>query len=376
MALPKLLVGITGSIAATKTIELINLLSNKYEINIICTQEGLKYIDNDSYKKYKIYDSWDNDTYKSPHIELSRWAEEFIIYPATANTIAKISNGIADDLLSTTVLMYKGRVKIFPAMHEEMFLDTHIQNSLSNLLSNHDVYGPRYGALDIGDEGLGRMLEPSEAAETILDTDKNRVFVISGPTREQIDDIRFITNASSGIQGYSLAIEASARGYKTTLVSSIMYKNITNIDQHNFNNTSDLKEILDRLDLSKGYLFMPAAISDFVTSKKEGKLDRRKGNIEIILSPNEDIIKDIKMKNKDLICVGFSAQLDSTLSKDKLVEKNLDYLVINDVSNPEIGFGSNDNKVTILNKNNDYIDVPKNNKFIISKYILDYVIPK
>ena len=229
MALPKLLVGITGSIAATKTIELINLLSNKYEINIICTQEGLKYIDNDSYKKYKIYDSWDNDTYKSPHIELSRWADEFIIYPATANTIAKISNGIADDLLSTTVLMYKGRVKIFPAMHEEMFLDTHIQNSLSNLLSNHDVYGPRYGALDIGDEGLGRMLEPSEAAETILDTDKNRVFVISGPTREQIDDIRFITNASSGIQGYSLAIEASARGYKTTLVSSIMYKNITNI---------------------------------------------------------------------------------------------------------------------------------------------------
>jgi len=374
MSRSNLLIGITGSIAAKKTIDLIRLLKSNYDIKVICTYEGQNYINKEEYKNIDVYDSWDINRENSYHIELARWADEFIIYPATANIISKLSSGIADDVLTSTVLMFNGRVKIFPAMHEEMFLNNTIQTNLNNMLHNFDIYGPRYGRLDIGDEGIGRLLEPLEVNDILESHTMYKVYVVSGPTREYIDDIRYISNPSSGKQGRAIALESHARGYDTVLISSIEYKEVNTIKQFVFSDTKTLIDILSSIDISSGYLFMPAAISDFIPERTKGKMNRRLGQQQLKLSPNIDIIKKIKSENPDLIVIGFSAQLNEDIDIKKMNEKNLDYLITNDISNHEIGFESDNNEVTIVDRNKNIVRYSFKNKYLIAKEILDHVI--
>ena len=374
MSRSNLLIGITGSIAAKKTIDLIRLLESNHDIKVICTYEGQNYINKEEYKNIDVYDSWDINRENSYHIELARWADEFIIYPATANIISKLSSGIADDVLTSTVLMFNGRVKIFPAMHEEMFLNNTIQTNLNNMLHNFDIYGPRYGRLDIGDEGIGRLLEPLEVNDILESHTMYKVYVVSGPTREYIDDIRYISNPSSGKQGRAIALESHARGYDTVLISSIEYKEVNTIKQFVFSDTKTLIDILSSIDISSGYLFMPAAISDFIPERTKGKMNRRLGQQQLKLSPNIDIIKKIKSENPDLIVIGFSAQLNEDIDIEKMNEKNLDYLITNDISNHEIGFESDNNEVTIVDRNKNIVRYSFKNKYLIAKEILDHVI--
>jgi len=374
MSRSNLLIGITGSIAAKKTIDLIRLLESNHDIKVICTYEGQNYINKEEYKNIDVYDSWDINRENSYHIELARWADEFIIYPATANIISKLSSGIADDVLTSTVLMFNGRVKIFPAMHEEMFLNNTIQTNLNNMLHNFDIYGPRYGRLDIGDEGIGRLLEPLEVNDILESHTMYKVYVVSGPTREYIDDIRYISNPSSGKQGRAIALESHARGYDTVLISSIEYKEVNTIKQFVFSDTKTLIDILSSIDISSGYLFMPAAISDFIPERTKGKMNRRLGQQQLKLSPNIDIIKKIKSENPDLIVIGFSAQLNEDIDIKKMNEKNLDYLITNDISNHEIGFESDNNEVTIVDRNKNIVRYSFKNKYLIAKEILDHVI--
>jgi phosphopantothenoylcysteine decarboxylase/phosphopantothenate--cysteine ligase len=270
--------------------------------------------------------------------------------------------------------MFDGRVKIFPAMHEEMFLNKRIQENLNKLHQDFDVYGPRYGRLDIGDEGLGRLLEPFEVKNTLIPNITDKVYVVSGPTKEYIDDIRYISNRSSGKQGRALALESHARGFDTTLISSINYDDINTIKQLVFSDTKTLLNIINSIDISNGYLFMPAAISDFIPQRTKGKMNRKLGEKKIKLSPNIDIIKEIKNDNPNLTVVGFSAQLNDDINFDKMKEKNLDYLITNDVSNQDIGFDSNNNEVTIIDKNANTIHLSLKNKYLIAKEILDHVI--
>jgi len=374
MSQRNLLLGITGSIAAKKSIDLVNFLKENYNIKIIVTYEGSNYINDSDYDKYDLYRSWVKDRKISHHIELARWADEFIIYPATANFVSKVANGIADDLLTSTILMYKNRLKIFPAMHEEMLTNEFITNNLSNLLHVADIYGPRYGLLDVGDSGIGRLLEPIEVFELLTEVKDEKVFVISGPTREFIDDVRYITNGSSGKQGYALALESHSRGYKTNFITSITYKNLNQINQINFESSGDLIEIIKETNLNEGYLFMPAAISDFIPTRTNGKLDRRNGDLSINMSPNIDIIKNIKSENPKLIVVGFSAQLTSDPDLKKMNEKGIDYMVVNNISDSDTRFGSEENRITIIDKNNNRKNMSISSKFMIAKQILDHVI--
>ena len=373
MSQRNLLLGITGSIAAKKSIQLLNLLKADYNIKIIVTYEGNNYIDESDYREFELYKSWDKDRKNSYHIELARWADEFVVYPSTANFISKVSVGLADDLLTSTILMYKNRPKIFPAMHEEMITNLSLIKSLNNLLNVADVYGPRYGLLDKGDSGIGRLLEPKEAFNVITRIQKENVFVISGPTKEYIDEVRFITNPSSGKQGYALAVESHSRGYATNLITSIKYTNLNLIKQQNFETTKELLDIINSADL-EGYLFMPAAISDFIPEKYKGKLNRKEGDISIKLSPNIDIIKKIKYENPNLIITGFSAQLNNEHDYQKMMEKKIDFMVINNISNKDIGFESDNNQVTIIGNNGVIKEVELSNKFMIAKKILDHVI--
>ena len=374
MSQKNLLLGITGSIAAKKSIRLLNQLKPYYNIKIIVTYEGINYIDETEYKNYSLYTSWDKERKHAYHIDLARWADEFIIYPATANFIAKVSVGIADDLLTSTVLMYKKRPKIFPAMHEEMFTNKSFKNSLNNLISVANVYGPRYGILDAGDKGIGRLLEPKEAFDVITREQKENIFIISGPTKEYVDDVRYITNRSSGKQGYALAVESHSRGYSTNLITSIKYQNLNTIKQTNYETSSDLINIINSLDISEGYLFMPASISDFIPDQYEGKLSRKDGNLSLKLSPNIDIIKKIKKENPKLITTGFSAQLNDKHDYKKMNNKNIDYMVINNITKKDIGFGSDNNQVTIIGKDKVSKEINFSSKFMVAKEILDHVI--
>ena len=228
--------------------------------------------------------------------------------------------------------------------------------------------------MDAGDKGIGRLLEPKEAFDVITREQKENIFIISGPTKEYVDDVRYITNRSSGKQGYALAVESHSRGYSTNLITSIKYQNLNTIKQTNYETSSDLINIFNSLDISEGYLFMLASISDFIPDQYEGKLSRKDGNLSLKLSPNIDIIKKIKKENPKLITTGFSAQLNDKHDYKKMNNKNIDYMVINNITKKDIGFGSDNNQVTIIGKDKVSKEINFSSKFMVAKEILDHVI--
>jgi phosphopantothenoylcysteine decarboxylase/phosphopantothenate--cysteine ligase len=340
-----ILLGLTGSIACSKAETFIDLYSKDYNFKILSTFNGLKYLSKDFLNTHTVYSEWE-ELLGSPHIELSRWADEFIIYPASANLISKISAGIADDLLTSTILMFSKPIYICPAMHEEMYINDQITTNINNLSKSNYIVGPRYGNLDIGDRGLGRLIEPNELKDRINKV-KGKVIVTSGPTTEPIDDVKVITNSSSGKQGRSIAIELTARGYDVIYIHSKMINTIPGIQNISFTNSEDLHktivaEINDTLSI-----FMTAAVSDFTINKSDGKISRSSGKINLELIPNNDVIGSIKSNYPNIQCIAFSAQVDDELNFKKIKSKNVDYLVINNILENE--FGSDNNKISIIN---------------------------
>ena len=362
-----LLLGVTGSIAATKTEKLYNLLKDTYKIQIISTNEGLKYLSNEFISNHNIISSWE-DAPGSPHIELSRWADKVIIYPATANFIAKLKNGLADDLLLSTMLMYKKSIYIAPAMHEEMYLDKITQTNISDLSNQHLFCGPRYGKLDIGDEGLGRILEPNEIVE-IIDGNNKKAIVTAGPTYEKIDSVRGVTNSSSGKQGRAIAFELLSRGFEVIYIHSDKIDPVPHAKNVQYTSSSDLKnEIVNNLK-NVEIIYMTSAVSDFIPEIHKGKLSRSDGEINIKMSPNIDIIKSIKKEHGDITVVAFSAQLNNNLNFEKILDKKSDFLVINNLQTNN--FGSDNNKVRIIDQNNLIFESDNENKNIIAKHIVN-----
>jgi len=362
-----LLLGVTGSIAASKTEELHSLLVDSYNIKIISTTEGLKYLSKNFITSQNVLSSWE-DYPGSPHIELSRWADKVIIYPATANFIAKLSSGISDDLLLATMLMYKKSIYISPAMHEEMYLNKETQANITKLANNHIFCGPRYGKLDIGDQGLGRLLEPSEILK-IINGNNEKVIVTAGPTYEKIDSVRGVTNSSSGKQGRAIAFELLSRGFEVTYIHSDNIDPVPHANNVKYNSSKDLNyEIINNIE-NVTKIYMTSAVSDFIPEIYKGKLSRKEGEMNIKLSPNIDIIKSIKEKYKDIKVIAFSAQLDDDLNYEKISDKNSDFLVINNLHTND--FGSDNNRVLIINQNSLIYESDNENKNIIAKHIID-----
>ena len=342
----KILLGLSGSVACSKSELFVNNYSEIYDFKILSTFNGLKYLSDEFLNTYSVYSDWD-DFPGSPHIELARWADEFVIYPASANIISKISGGIADDLLTSTVLMYSKPIYICPAMHEEMYLNSQISSNLRTLSKNHLIAGPRYGNLDIGDKGLGRLIEPNEINDWISKA-KGKVIVTSGPTAEPIDDVKVISNKSSGKQGRAIAIELNSKGYEVIYIHSSLIQPIPGIKNKSFNTSDELFSVISSEMKDTESVFMTAAVSDFILNKTDGKLSRSNGKLNLELIPNKDIIASIKTEFPDVKCIAFSAQVDDDLNFDKLKSKNVDYLVINNILNNE--FGSDENKISIINR--------------------------
>ena len=363
----KILLGLSGSVACSKAELFVIQNSEKFEFKFLSTHNGLNYLSEEFIKSNNIYSDW-SELSGSPHIELARWADEIIIYPASANLISKISSGIADDLLTSTILMFSKPIYICPAMHEEMYMNSQIQSNVLNLSKNHYIVGPRYGNLDIGDIGLGRLIEPDELLR-VLNKQKGKIIVTSGPTYEEIDDVKVVTNKSSGKQGKALAIELSARGYEIIYIHSASIDVIPGLDNVSFHSSNDLKnKILENINNTDA-IFMTAAVSDFTVKKSSGKISRSNGNITLEFIPNEDIIATIKSTYPEIKCIAFSAQVDDELNFNKINTKNVDYLVINNIL--KNNFGSDANKVSIIDHQHLIFESEELDKNEISRDILN-----
>jgi len=336
-----------------------------------------------SLSKNKVYCEQFNYTdYDIEHVELSKWADIFVIAPATADTISKITNAICDNLLTSVVCAYNKKIILAPAMNVNMWENAIFQNNLNKLKSlNFDVIEPTEGYLACGDNAKGRMADLDVIVDYVIDYfehNKNgkKILITAGGTKENIDPVRYIGNYSSGKMGIALADEAYALGYDVTLISTV-----TADKPYNVINVLTADEMLKAVQtefVDSDILVMAAAVADFkpvmVSKEKIKKADDEK--IVLELTKNPDILKEIsKMKRDKQIVVGFCAESENLLTnaKKKLMEKKLDFIVANDISRIDIGFNSDFNEVTIIDKNEITFKIQKQSKIDIAKKILDFL---
>ncbi len=388
----KILLVITGGIAAYKALELIRLLKKKGNlIKTILSKNATKFVTPlsvTSLSQEKVYsDLFDTSTEaEMDHISLSRWADIILIAPATANTISKISNASADDLASTVLLAADKEFFIAPAMNVRMWENKSNKNNV-NILKNmgHEFIGPDIGDMACGEYGEGKMTEPLEIVN-YLETKFNelkknnglKALVTAGPTKEFIDPVRYITNKSSGKQGYEIANSLRRSGFNTTLISGpTQLDPIKGVKTININSA---KEMFDAViqNLPVDVAIFSAAVGDFkVKNVSETKI-KNKENYNLNLEKNVDMLKHVSNHNslRPKLVIGFSAETNDIIKNSikKMDEKNCDWMIANDVSNQEIGFDSDFNEVNILYKNGKIEKISKDKKSGIANKIVKKIV--
>ena len=388
----KILLIICGGIAAYKSLEVIRLLKkNGSKVKTILTNNAKNFITPlsvASLSQEKVYtDLFNSDNEaEMDHISLSRWADLILIAPATANTISKISFGLSDDLASTVIFASDKKILIAPAMNVRMWEHQSNKNNLKKLVDfGYEIIGPDIGEMACGEYGMGKMSEP-EAIINYLDkyfkkianNKKFKALVTAGPTQEYIDPIRFISNRSSGKQGYEIAKSLSENGFDTTLISGPV--NLSLIKNVNLIKVRSAEEMLEATlnNLPVDVAIFSAAVGDFKIKKME-KSKIKKDNIsKLYLEKNPDILEHISNHNslRPKLVVGFSAETNSLRknSLKKLSEKNCDWIIGNNISNNEFGFDSDFNKISIFFKNNSEENFPKMKKSTIASEIVNRII--
>lgn len=365
----KIILGVTGGIAAYKSAQIIRLLVQRgAEVKVIMTPLAKEFITPLTMatlsKNPILVDFFDpeNGNWNS-HVDLGTWADALLIAPATANTLAKMATGIADNLLLTTYLSARCPVFIAPAMDLDMFAHPTTKQNLNTLKSfGNYVIEPTVGELASGLEGKGRMEEPENIVRQLndffypKDMQGKKVLITAGPTYEMIDPVRFIGNYSSGKMGFALAENCARRGAEVTLVCgsvslSTPYKNIERI---NVESAQEMhKVVMSRFEQVDGAILC-AAVADFTpVSPLETKMKRGKENLVIELKPSVDIAAEIgKIKRHEQFVVGFALETndEETNAISKMERKNFDFIVLNSLRDPNSGFGFDTNKVTILHR--------------------------
>ena len=368
---PVVVLGVSGGIAAYKACEIVSRLKKAgTEVHVIMTENAVKLAAPLTFQTLSgnpvVVDTFAPPVaFEVEHIALAQKADVFVIAPATANILAKMAHGIADDMLSTTVLATKAPVLVAPAMNTAMWEHPATQANVK-LLKDRGVHmiGPAGGLLACGDSGIGRMSEPEEITEEILhllNSDDSmrglRVLVTAGPTREAIDPVRFITNRSSGKMGYAIAETAAARGAEVTLVSGpVSIPAPAHCRVINVETTEDLYQAMMRECADQDIIIQSAAPADYrPVERAEQKIKKEKGQpLHLILEENEDIAAAVgRNKRKGQILVGFAAETENLLdnASGKLHRKNLDMIVANDVTRPGAGFDVDTNIVTLITEN-------------------------
>ena len=363
----KIILIIGGGIAAYKSLDLIRLFKKQNcKIKVILTESGKKFVtplSAASLSQSKVYqDIFDNEKEaEMDHISLSRWSDIILFAPITANSIAKLASGKADDLASTLILASNKQIILAPAMNVRMWLHKATQNNMNKLLDfGYLSVGPSTGDMACGEYGEGKMSSPEQIYEFIKNYFSNRdivrnknlkALVTAGPTKEYIDPVRFITNNSSGKQGYEIANSLAKFGVDTTLISGpSLLKRPENVNIIKVE-TADQMYIETKKVLPVDIAVCTAAVTDFKPTKYETK-KIKDNNLNLNFKRNIDILEFLSKNNsqRPKLVVGFAAETNDILklAKEKKRKKYCDWIIANDVSNPEIGFNSDYNAVSII----------------------------
>jgi len=393
----KILLIITGGIAAYKSLELIRLLKNNgSEIKTVLTKSGKEFVTPlsiTSLTQDKVYEELfdSNSEAEMDHITLSRWCDVILVAPATANSISKFSYGNAEDLASTLVLASDKKVILVPAMNVRMWMHQATQENVSKLLNyGYLCVGPEIGEMACGEYGEGKMSEPTKIIEFLnnffsgqktISKKKLKAIVTSGPTKEYIDPIRYISNNSSGKQGYEIAKSLIKNGIETTLISGP-----TNLpDPKNLKlikvQTGEEMYEETKKNLPVDIAVCAAAVGDFKISRFQKTKIKKQDKINLELEKNRDILNFLSTHNslRPNLVIGFAAETNNIIenAEAKISKKHCDWIIANDVSKSEIGFDSDFNEVSIIykdkNKKNELISKRKKSEIAeeITKRILE-----
>ena len=390
----KILVGVTGSIAAYKTADLVRLLVKEgAEVQVIMTRSAHDFVTpltlatlsgkpvltefSDPHSG-----SWNN------HVSLGMWADLYLLAPISANSIAKLASGYCEDLLSAVYLSARCPVILAPAMDLDMFAHPLVKQNLSKLTdAGNMIIGPESGELASGLIGEGRMTEPRDICTYIIRylspepvLQNKHVLITAGPTKEAIDPVRFISNNSSGKMGVALAMEMALRGAKVTLIIGPGVKKPANqhITTISVNSAAEMYETCMQYFSSSEVTIMAAAVADFAPAKlNDSKLKKETGLNSIALNPTRDILAEMGAQKKDRqFLVGFALETNDELSNaiSKLERKKLDLIILNSLKDKGAGFDTDTNKITIIEKNKEVTNFPLKTKKEVASDITDKII--
>ena len=385
------LLGVTGSIAAYKIANLASMLVKLHcNVHVIMTKNATNFINPITFETLTnnrcIVDTFDrNFQYNVEHVSLAKQADVMMIAPASANVIAKLSHGLADDMLTTTALACTCKKIVAPAMNTQMYNNPITQNNLKTLASyGFEVIEPASGYLACGDQGAGKMPEPEVLLDYILkeiacekDMAGMNVLITAGPTQESLDPVRYITNHSTGKMGYALATCAMLRGAKVTLVTGP-----TNLKKPPFVNVVEIKSAKEMFDAVTSYgdeqdvIIKAAAVADYTPAVvSDEKVKKADGELQIDLKRTQDILKHLgEHKKANQFLCGFSMETENMLenSRRKLTKKNLDMIVANNLKVAGAGFGTDTNVVTLITKDSE-LELDIMSKTDVANRILDEI---
>jgi len=380
--------GIGGGIAAYKACEIVRGLDRAgVEVQVLMTRSATQFITpltlQTLSRRKVLLEQFDlGDTQTILHIELTRRVAAFVVAPATANLLAKFSRGIADDLLSTFHVSVTAPMLVAPSMNTRMLLHPATQENLGRLRARGvQVVDPDSGWLAEGEMGWGRMAEPERIVEATLaaarrsrQLEGKSIVVTAGPTRERVDPVRFVSNRSSGKMGYALAAAAARRGARVTLISGpVNLAPPFGVECVRVETSAQMREAVLAARQGVSAVFMAAAVSDYLPQTAASKIKKSGGVLTLTLDEGPDILAELGRDRGDELLVGFAAETENLLdnARAKLERKNVDFIVANDVSRPDIGLDADLNQVTILGRRGEVWELQKASKTEIAESILD-----
>jgi phosphopantothenoylcysteine decarboxylase/phosphopantothenate--cysteine ligase len=382
----RIILGVSGSIAAYKSPDIVRRLQDLgAEVRVILTSGGREFVSERSLQtvsKNKVHDNlWDSEAELSMgHIELAKWTDVVIIAPASANTIAKLCHGKADDLLSTVILATSASVMVAPSMNQQMYASFSMKDNLQLLQKRGvKIIYPDFGEQACGDVGEGRLAKPTEIALQASELFQNnalagkKVLITVGGTVEAIDPVRFLSNHSSGKMGMALAYASIQASAETTLIIGSISVDVENRAKTIFVTSANEMHEAVMANIHDQDLFIScAAVADYRPTKvSPNKIKKTSNQKTIELVANKDILSDVcQLKNKP-ICIGFAAETENYINNanQKLKNKNCDAIILNDVSNREIGLKSDDNEVYFITRDGSD-KISKNSKQIVAEKIV------
>lgn len=385
----KIVVGVTGSIAAYKAVDLVNQCRKLgHEVRVVMTKHAADFVQPLTFEAIAhapvVCDMFAEGAEALAHISLAKWADVCIVAPADANVIAKMAHGLADDFLTTFILACDGPVLVAPAMNTVMYHQQVTQDNLARLKSyGYEIVSPASGQLACGDIGEGKLadletllfhLEKSVTAQTLAGF---RLVVTAGPTVAPIDPVRFVTNHSSGKMGFSIAHEAALRGAEVTLVAGrVQRPTPVGVSRVDVATTAEMLAAIEALMPEADGLIMAAAPADYTPAEyHEEKIKKAGDELVLAFRKNPDILKTLKPILSDKIVVGFAAESHQLLenAERKLKEKNLDFIVANNIAGKDTAFRSDYNAATIIYKDGHQEVIPRQLKTELADKILDEI---